>query len=241
MTVYVGINTPYNYKANFVVEGRAVTPTSATITLKNNTGAVVGGIEDEPLVIDTDATYSIFTVGASDNVPTLDYEIRTFTINFEYEGKDYVFNESYILRQIYFTAVTPDDVRALVGMSSDELPDASIDINGAYERVKAAVTGASLDNIFSSGSALISTARLAIMLAAALYGMKAFELSVMQSEQADNTLYKRFNSMDFTGIVDRLERDLAIAIATLNGVALGATDVVTVFQVATGTDPVTGS
>lgn len=237
MPKYVLNNTALNYAIDFEVGGEKITPASAHITLTNNAGTVVGAINNSVVTI-TGPT-SVFTIPQADNVTSLDYDLRFVDVVFVYNSKSYYIHDYYAIKSDFRIPVTPDDVRAYAGLTSTELSDDQIDIFGATGEVQDDITG-NISDLISSGSVLIPSLQVAIKAKASLNSMAFIETSIMQSEQADNTLYKRFAQINFQDIFDRLNAAYSAAINKLNGVAVGDADAVTIFIVSTGTDPVTG-
>lgn len=241
MPQYVENNTIYNYKVDYKVDGEFVTPSSASITLTKNDGTVVGGVNDTALNIGAGATHSVYSFSGANNTATLVYELRYVTVKFVYNSKTYYVRDFYTIRSNLRLPVTPDDVRTLVGMTESELSDEQIDLFKAYSQLQADVTEANLDTILSSGSALIPQVQLGIQAAAALNALIMIETMLLQSEQADNTIYKRFSKVDFESALKRLEDTYNAVVLQLNGVVTGEQITVTSFLVVTGTDPVTNT
>lgn len=239
MPKYVQADKAYNYQVSFEVGGELVSPTSALITLQDNSGQIVEAIENDPIVVATDATSAVYTIPAEANAKTLTYDLRYVTISFQYNGATYTIRDFYAIQDNVLIPVTPDDVRNVVGMTSEELPDERIDIPQAMALVQADVD-VDLATQFNTGSVLVPYAQRAIALRAAMDSCMFIENMIYASEQADNTLYKRFET-DLDAIQQKLADAYAAAINALNGVDPLTAQAVTFFTAVTGTDPVTGS
>lgn len=236
MTKYAQSNKAFNYKVDFIVDGELVTPTSASITVLKNDGSATS-VTDAALTINSDATSAVYTIGASDNQNTLPQTLRFITVKFVYNGVTYTVNDVYLLRDSLLIPVSPNDVRALVSMTSAELPDENIDLFFAYSQLDTDIDG-NLDDLISNGSAFIPQIQKALAARAAFNSCQMIELMLYQSEQADNTLYKRFSKIDFAAMLARLESLYNDSI----GLILEAeTGIPTIFLAVTGTDPVTGA
>lgn len=241
MSKYIEVGKDYNYKIDFIVDGDFVSPDSASVTLTNNAGTVVGSIQDTPVTIPSGATSALFTVPGSANTKTLAYELRYLTVTFIYQGKTYQIRDFYAIRDSLRLPITYDDVRALSGLSNAALPDERIDLLLAYSQVQLELPDLNLDNLLATGSAQIPYLQQAVALKAAINSTGVLELMVFQSEQADNTLYKRFATMDFADIGLRLSNLYRFAIAQLSGETIDSAINGPIFVVVTGDDPVTGA
>lgn len=236
MSKYVKTDSDFNYKVDFLVDGELVSPTSATITVLKNDGSATS-TTDESITIGTDAVSAVYTIPAIDNAATLPQEIRFVAVTFTYEGADYTINDVYSLRSNVLVPVTKDDVRALVSMTAAELPDSNIDLFYAYGQLNTDLEG-SLDNLISGGSAFLPQIQKAIAAKAAFNSCQLIELMLYQSEQADNTLYKRFSNIDFASIMARLAGLYDDAVGIVSEAEVG---IPTIFLAVTGTDAVTGA
>lgn len=238
MPKYVLNNTALNYAIDFEVDGEKVIPTSATITLTNNAGSVVGSINNSSVTIT--GPRSVFTISAGNNTTSLDYDLRFIDVDFVYNSKSYHIHDYYTIKSNFRIPVTAEDVRLFVGLTAAEISDDQIDIFGATSQVQDDMTS-NITTLISSGSALIPTLQVAIKAKAAFNCLTFIETTIMQSEQADNTLYRRYDRINFQDMFTRLQGAYDTAINKLNGVTVGDADAVTIFLAVTGTDPVTGA
>lgn len=235
MPKYVKTGTAFTYKVNYMVDGEPVTPSSATITVQKNDGGATS-VSDEALTIVSNTTYSVFEIPSTDNDAVLPQEIRFITVEFIYNGAIYTVSDLYLLTDSILIPVTFDDVRALLSMTSEELPDSNIDLMYAYNELDSDLEG-TLSSLISSGSTFLSKIQKAIAAKAAINSCQAIELMIYQSEQSDNTLYKRFSQIDFEALIARLSGIYNSAIESIT-----ETDSIipTVFIAITGTDALTG-
>lgn len=237
---YVESNTPLNYKIPFVVDGDLVSPSAATITLTKNDGSVVGGINDTALTIGSGATFALYTIIAANNVASLDYDIRYIKVKFTYQSKDYYISDYYIVQAGLTLPVTPNDVRAFGGFSDVQVHDEQIDVYQAFNQLQADVTQENLRSLLAAGSSLIPYIQVGIKAKALINSLIAMEVTVPQSEQADNTNYKLFPGVDFNGLLLRINQAYNQAVGKLNGTLPLDAPFAVIFITATGTDPVTG-
>lgn len=240
MVNYVEAGVIYPYPIKFIVDGELVTPTSATITVKDNNETVVQSINDTALTIPHEATSMTYSIPANANAKTLDYEIRFVTVKFVYNSVTYKIEDYYVIEDSLKLPITKSEVRSLVAMSEAELPDSDIDLINAKNFVQALIDP-TISTLISSGSSKIPKLSRAIIIQAAMNAIETIELRVFQSEQADNTLYKRFASIDFAALIQSFKLEFQKLILDINDAGTEEAVSVTLFIVQTGTDPVTGA
>lgn len=236
MTRYGQTGSAFSYKTDFVVDGELVSPTSAKITVQKNDGSATS-VTDVALSMQADDTSASYVIPASVNNTTLPQEIRYITVKFTYEGVEYVINDLYFLRSSLLIPTTKADVRALVAMSTTELPDENIDLFYAYSELDSDLEG-TLASLISAGSLLIPKIQKALTAKAAFNSCQMIEMMYFQSEQADNTTYKRFSKVDFEALLARLDGIYNDALVEVTGTD---TTIPSLFIVATGTDVITGA
>lgn len=237
MTKYVQAGASYPYRVNYTVNGELVIPSAATITVQKQDGTYADGINGVTLSHTTTST--TYNISSAANVKTLPYELRYVLVKYTYAGIEYTQRDVYTLKDSILLPVTPEDVRIMVAMTSEELPDENIDLFLAYSEFSEAVgEAANIDTLLAGGSALTPTIMRGITAQAALNSCIMLEFMIYQSEQADNTIYNRFSKVDFEMMLARLRGIVADSIVGVNGATI--TDV-TIFTVFTGTDPVTGA
>ena len=223
MPKYITTNKDYSYKVDFIVDGEYISPSSANITLTKNDSTVVGGINQTALTIAANATSATYLISASNNVKTLDTEIRYITINFVYNAKPYTIKDFYQVVAALDIPVSTRDVKNIIGLSDKELPDEMIDIYIAFNDVTADTESAGVDttSILTTGSSLLPTLQEAVKFKAAINSLLGIETLVLQSEQADNAIYKRFSTIDFNEILNRLNNKYNSTILKLSGIPTG--------------------
>ena len=234
---YVQTNSDFPYRVNYMVNGEPVIPSSAKISVLDQSGGYPGNIVEATL--DVTSTGTTYVILSSANQRNSDYDIRYIVVQFTYNSVVYTMQDMYALQDSMRLPVTPNDVRALLSMNSTELPDESIDLFSAYAQFQNDLgTDVNLTTLLNSGSALIPNIMRGIAAYAALNSTVAIELMLYQSEQADNTLYTRFAKLDFESILARLRGLIADALGEVGATTI--TDI-TIFRVFTDTDPVTGA
>lgn len=239
--INVQSNTDYVFRADFVVSGDFVSPDTGSVllTMQRNDGVVITGYNKEPLTVAPNATSVLVNIPAADNAPTLPNEIRYLTIDFTVDDVPYKISRFYMLRESVLFPLTPDDVRALLGVDELVIPDSSIDILGAYGLVKSDAGEVDLDAIMTTGGDLLPTVIEAVRYRAAMMYVPIMQNTMFQSEQSDNTNYKRFAKVDFAALSD----SLLARYAELLGLLIGTPAIPTlpvVFAKTSETDTITG-
>jgi hypothetical protein len=120
------------FQIDYVVDGEYVIPTAAWATVRDNSGAVITGLDT--VVLDVTSTSTIITIPAADNaVPSgAEFSSRYVVVVFNYGGAQYRREMSYRLRPFTTITVGPEDVRRELGLDISELPDRDIDVYAAY-------------------------------------------------------------------------------------------------------------
>lgn len=238
MPKYVTAGSASLHHVDFMVGGELAVPASATYTLTKNDGTAIQ--TNAPITLPADATGVDISISGANNTPTLPNEVRYLTVKFVVNGITHTTEQYYLLRTNTKFPLSFDDVRAVIGLQASELDDSQIDIMRAYDLVQEDAEGVDLSAILSGGTALLPTLIEAVKLKAAMVSTTGIEASMFQMEQADNTLYKRFASIDFGSIRGDLSGRYAQLLAYLLGEDT-ATLAVSISQLAVGTDPVTGT
>jgi len=238
MAKYVASNTSYNVRVEFKVDGEYVEIASdATYTLRDNAGAVVDGLSEEPIVGSSGRMFTVISIPSSANVKSLANEVRYLEVQYSYEGSDYTYETYYFIRDSMRFPLSPNDVRIVLGAMS--VDDEYIDIFDAYRQVQDDAPDVNLEAILTGGGVLFSVLLDAVKYKAALLAGIGVQASMFQMEQADNTMYKRFDNVDFAGQAASIADLYAIALRRLTGVN-SATSTYPLSTIALGTDPVTG-
>jgi len=241
MAGYVSSGKDFTYNLDFVVKGELVSPEVAKYTLRDNVGEPIAGQEDVEIYLgDSNPTSIGFVIPGSANGKTKQTELRFIDIDFQYDGLPYHRNDYYEIHDPIRLPVSLNAVRFLVGADSDEITDEQIDLVSALRAVQTDV-GSSFDisTIIGEGTSALPAVIEAIKLRAAMSLTVGLETGLMQMEQADNTVYRRFANMDFDGLASRLTAAYKQALVAITGAPSLA--VPTFLIVATGTDPVTGA
>jgi len=237
MVKYVESTKASSHRINFIVDGEFVVPSVATYTLRKNDGTVVSSLEDVTITLTDASTSAVISVAGSANTATLPYELRYLEVSFTYEGAVYRSDLVYNLRTSIRFPVSHSDVEAVLGTS---VPEGYIDILSAYDLVQLDAPEINLGNILSGGTVLLPSLIEAVKYKAALDVAVSIQNSMMQMEQADNTLYRRFEEIDFEGLRKQLSLRYSNALDKLLGVTSSNLTTPLYSTLAQGTDALTG-
>lgn len=231
----------FGYPIRFEVDRDLVVPDANTVkfTLEDNTGAAISGYDQLAVAPAAGATSVVVNITALANAIALPVELRFVAVEFQYVGKTYWFRDYYMLKPSLNFPVSERDVRGVLNLTDAELPDNVIDILHAKTKLQAQNPAIDFDGIVSGGDETLPFLIDAVKYFCALESISAIKMGAMSSEQADNTLFKRFDKqIDFDAIAKDLGDLLAAAIVQLTG---DTTSVQPILAVATtDTDPVTG-
>lgn len=218
MPRYISKGQAYTMTYRFEVGGQLVTPdtNSVKVSLFDNVGDVVGDWDQKIVPVTTPASKVDLQFSAADNTTPLVIGVRTVFIEFFYNGAYHSDTAAYLLRDDVNFPLTEAEVAAAIGLTLEDLPPGMIDIQAAIDMLNQRYS-LNIRGIVSSGSALTAVAIRAVQLQAAMSVVYNVQTSMMQSEQADNSLYRRFENIDFQGMFDNLAGELAAAIALLRG------------------------
>jgi hypothetical protein len=236
---YAEANKIFNYPISFVVDGELVSPDSATITVLQNDGTVADSINEINVTVPFDVTRVTYPISSAANSANLTSNLRFVEVKFTYEGIEYAIKDYYQIVSGINVPVNEQDVRNLLGMTESEMPDNAINILAAYSELDNFLEDVDLGNIISTGSSLILPLQKAVKNKAAMDCALMLELLIFQSEQADNTVYKRFTNFDFKDLYNRLRLNISEALTELR--QIDDPEQIAYFTVFTDADPITGA
>lgn len=236
---YVKIGSDYTHQVQFLVGGEFVIPDQnlATVTITNNAGTVVGDFNAKEFSIPEGTSGLSIPITSLDNQNTLQNEVRYVDVDFVYNGAKQTISDFYLLRDIVKFPLSPIDVLNVLGLGNDLSSD-QVDILAAYDSVKVDADPTNLDNILTGGGPILPYLINAVKYKAAMSLSVGAQNSIMQMEQSDNTLYRRFMEIDFDTIDAKIASLYQEALYKLLGSQ--AREAVAISQMFQGVDPVTG-
>jgi len=197
----------YQFLINYEVEGEFVIPSSALATVRDSDGVAITGLLD--VVLDVTSTSTTLTIPASDNAVEVgkSHDVRFVVVTFFYGGAQYQVQKFYRLTPFIPMTVTPEDARREIGLDRSELPDADIDLLGAYFKL-AADRGATFTDAMTDGTekALAANQAIAVMALLALVNSLQFRAAIKL--KSENSAFERMNEFDIGLIRTRLGQRL---------------------------------
>lgn len=233
MWFFAGADVTLNF--DFTVDGEFVVPASASYSLRNHSGVVVGS----PVTLTNLTTSASITIAAASNTLGAGalYENRYVLVTFMHNGRSYTLVQPYKITSFVPISVVPDDVRRLTGLAANELPDADIDILTAYFYLFDTY-GTDFSSQLTVTTFKNRLANEAIALKAAIDVAGSFPLRVPQSVRSEDSQFVRTSSIDWAGMERELRRQLQEKLTAVISVEESTVDV---FSVSSPTDPVTGA
>lgn len=236
MIDYAKSGTQHNILVEFILDGLPVVPDSISYWLYDNANNIVDSIAN--VTAEPTGEAVIILIPDSANLRTKDIEYRRLYIEFSLDGMVYNINKHYFLKDTVFFPLNPSDVRTLIGIEGSELADELIDILTAYEELKSDASGLDLDTILQSGAVEADYIIKAVAYRSAMNCIGFLNNSIMKMEQADNTLYQRFEGFNFNDNLKRLASGYSKYASLLKGQTVAT---ITYSIMAQGTDRVTGA
>jgi hypothetical protein len=223
-----------------VIDGNFQPPDvgSVSYTLFDNAGAAVAGHTNVNVTVDGVQTTVNVTIAGAQNGKTLITEYRSVVLSFQVGTVPYALTQRYIITDFLPHAVTQDDVRGLLGVSHEELPDHNIDLVAAYFELGNSVGLSGLSAALGAGGRTAHVANRGVAAQAALLALPGLKLRINQMEKSDADSFQRFAKIDWQQIAD----DLAALVTAASDVVNPAdTENGTYITVNTPIDPVTGA
>jgi len=216
--------------SDFVINDEEFTPDSGVVRvrLRDREGTVI--YEDSPAFND----HIVISESEFGTIPTDEPNIMfTLILNFDSEGRSRVLREFIRIEKHTFIFVTPENVRAALGVSEAELPDNQIDLYTRYYAVNESLGIDILDPAYDAREA-----NELILYEEALRQTMFLELKLLKSFAIDDIRKSRLGQFDFQSLRDRFEaltRELRIKFVPEQ--ILPTTPLL---EVITRTDPFTG-
>lgn len=229
----------HTFRYEFRDDGEIVVPDVASVswTLFDNDGTSAPANTNQLVTTDGTTNSVQLVTQQGDNIISTTVEKRTVIIRWSLNGASREDRFHYWLTNLIDITVTENDVRAILGVQSRELPDASIDLVSSYFDVDADMN-ASLAAVLIIGTSRAIKANKAIALRAAIDCLPGLRLSVAQKEASDTISYARYSEMDWAALRTELANQYAEALLDADD-----TDIpdLALLTLATPTDPITGT
>lgn len=228
------LNEDHTLTVDFEVDGDRVVPTpgATTYTVRDTSGAPIAGLTDKALAVSS--TQQKITIPGANHATAGFYHV---SVQFDHLGATHSRRFSYRIAAFVPIAATPDNVRSLMALTWDELPDQDIDLEYGFQAL--VDDGFDLTDQLKATDSTAYHANRAVALKTALDLTFSLPLRALQSEKSEVGSAARFTlgSKDW----ENLRRDLANKLSHAVLKATGGTATVPVLMVTTApVDPITG-
>lgn len=239
---YVKTDTNHSLYVEFMVDNELVVPDTGTVTatITEADGTVKAGFNELALTPTAGQSFVVLQTTAAINDKANVFELRQVQIKFEHDSKPHVQYIDYQIVDRVNIPVSYEEVRATVGISVDEWEDSNIDLIAAFAEVEVelAEVGVDASTVLQSGTTAVRNLLNAVKYKAAMDILPAIEIIAVQSLQADNVMFRRFEKVDFVALRERIKGQYSSEISTVT-TSIDVTQTYTIVSV--GTDAVTGA
>ena len=223
----------------FLVNGEFATPDAGSVTfsVRDNSGTLL--ITNQAYTPTNNV--GLITVPAVYNTKTLTTENRAVIVNYSVASQLYQMVQRYRLTDWFNFTCGPDDVRAQLGVSSTELPDADIGIVDGYFSLKDDLNTnyqTNLDAALTAGGLMTSYANIAVVCQTCHDLFGSLRLRALNKEQSGTTSYQRFASINWDRVEDDVSARMEQAIQFITGVTASFPPI---FVGGSRTDPITNA
>jgi hypothetical protein len=210
-------------------------------TVRDQTGATLPGLDQSVLAVPgTTASISVEAAGNTLAAGS-DTESRFVTVAFKVAGQTRQQQASYGLYPFLPIEANEDAVRAMMGVSPEELPDEDIEIVPSYFHMRDQY-GTDFTDAFTTGGPKRTAANRALAAHAALNTLSSLQLRLVQSKQVENQQFSRWATVDFAKLKIDLTALVGSNIALLSdALAKDLIAIPTFFVVSLPIDPVTNA
>lgn len=196
---------------------------SVTYSVWDHSGAPIVGLVDLPLSTGPTTFQYEITISAIYNTISSGriFSRRTLVISYLKNGATAGITQTYRLVPNMNYTVSPRDIRAFIGINTNELPDEDIDLMATYLMVNNDFGGTYLQNALVSGTISEVYANDAIAMRTVMEVIPSLQARVAQSEKNGVMGYERLKILDFSSLLAAAyaryfrNRDLVVAIGTI--------------------------
>lgn len=221
------------------LNGEPFIPDSGSVkwTLRDSAGQAVPAYTDQPVTMPAGGTEAVILIPAAANaLGTGRFTKRTVVLTATKTLRPVFINVAYRLTPWLNTTVTPDRVRAFIGVDNGELPDDDVDIVTAYFDVEDELTEPTLTAALSADNADERAANDAILAQTVLNLLPSLPLRLSQSE-SNGVFQVQRPKIDLAELERRASGLLADALDTVSARIVADPDIL---LVVTTVDPITG-
>lgn len=190
---------------------------SVTWSLRDHTGALVAGMTNVPLTSGGETTLLInVPASANEIAPGRQFEKRSISVKGLTDGQPFLAGTQYRITPWLNHSVTPSQIWAFIGTDAGELPEADIDITGAYIALSELVGETQLVEALNSGTKLEQQANDAIKGLAVLRVLPGVRQRLLKRAE-DGTLKAERFAIDFNKLAEDATALVNLAVREVGG------------------------
>jgi hypothetical protein len=200
---------------SYEVDGELILPTAATVVVRN----AAGGIVLPTTTLDVSTTETQILLPASDTkVPVgQDFVPLFVAVRYIFGGRTYTNSGTINIAPFIPMSAGADDVRQILGLPADELPDAEIEIIPSYFRLLRDYP--KIPQTLLAGTVDTISVNRAIALQAAVDLIPSLQLRVGKKLKGDTQEFERFNTIDWGLLKTQIEGELDTRLTDLYSTA----------------------
>ena len=237
-------SAPVTLWVDFQAPQGLVIPDVGSVSYALYDGAGFQLIVQEGLAPEAEATGASISIAPIHNILGTDraFERRIVVVNWTAEGRSFSRRLGYRVVELPLHSVTPEHVRAYLGINEDELRDDEVDLFSAYLTLQTAVGRDRFEAALSAGTMLELRAERAIVLTAASQLFPSLRFRIAQMKGDGTLKFERLKDPTaFADLVRATGDELLGILPDLTGVAPSNETVPVLVQLTTITaDPITG-
>lgn len=221
---------------DYIVDGAYVIPESAQASVRDNSGALIVGMVDVPLAVDSTTTE--LSIPGQHNIidPNKDFERRYISLSFLHEGKRYQKVMQYELQEFLPISADAQSVRRTLGLDPLELPDADVNIRAAYLNL-VETYGDPIVEALTTGDVKTIAVNKAITLSAAMELLNSLPFRVAIKMKAEDSSVERMSDFDIGKMRIQLGQEMSYALDLVLDTSTGGS---AILVLTSPTDAITG-
>lgn len=209
------------------------------VSLRDGAGALMSGF-DHTVVPCASNVATIVIPALLNTLVAADFDVRFVTVEYLVDGLPLSLQHTYRITPFLPISATPQTVRALVGLTPEELEDGDLDFYEAYYRLVSEVTG--FATLLTGGGVNSLKANEAVGLKALLLIVESIPNRIGASQETENNKFARLSKLDPAKLQMDLQNRLGSLLNELVSTDLAANLLaISTFQLSTPTDPVTNT
>jgi len=230
----------FSFTMQAMADGVPIMPDSGNARLYayNQAGDPVSPF-DEVTAVEGTAVRVILPASVMTINPGNETETRIILARYEVEGFTYESRMTVGITPFISIDADAEAVRAVLGVSAEELPDFEVDTISAYYDLKQRYKTPFVNKVKDGITSIRRGANQLVAIWAALQVIPSLQLRTFQTRQDENAMFTRFRGIDWDRLVADLQARMGEILVDI-GIVTDVTELYpTLFIVSNPTDPVT--